>query len=161
MAIIEGDLIIRSCPALTDIEALANIAPDALNALEITNCTMLGICNILSICNYLAKENATADISGNASGCASYEEVTSACMLVNTENVRPEVVHIHPNPTNGRLTVKGLSEGRIRIVDQFGRVLREQSMHNQEIDISNYPAGLYFIQLVFDHHWFSSRIIKK
>lgn len=66
-----------------------------------------------------------------------------------------------PNPTFGIINIEGIQEGKIMILDTSGRVLKEQSMSDEEIDISDFPAGMYFIRIISDNQSFSKRIVKQ
>ncbi len=48
----------------------------------------------------------------------------------------------------------------VRIIDAFGRVVREQSLYNQKIDISGLPNGIYYISIYTHNQQITKRIIK-
>jgi PKD repeat protein len=64
-------------------------------------------------------------------------------------------VAIYPNPTSGQLTISG-DKGTTEVYDMYGRkVLKTNS---SQIDLSNEPPGIYFIQLTTEE---GSRFVKK
>ncbi len=64
---------------LSDIEALQNIDPNSIEALDITGNTSLSNCSIQSICDYLDLPSQSTTIENNATGCNSVAEVEMAC----------------------------------------------------------------------------------
>lgn len=71
----------------------------------------------------------------------------------------------YPNPTNGKLTVelKGKFEF-LFLADANGKILQRYAIQNQEqieLDLSNYPAGIYFVQCptTTTDQWATGRIV--
>ena len=68
-----------------------------------------------------------------------------------------EAVTFYPNPTRGQLTVRTQSSAdglqMLTVVDVTGKLLLSRSVdvptgtYEQSIDLSAYPAGVYFVQL--------------
>ena len=58
-------------------------------------------------------------------------------------------VSIFPNPTSGKLEIIGeeLEGSAIKILDTTGRLIRSLILSGSELDISDLPNGLYFIQI--------------
>ncbi len=75
---INGGLYIWNNDALNSLSGLDNINHTSITDLLIQNSTVLSICEVSSICDYL-ENGGTANISGNAPGCNSTEEVQTAC----------------------------------------------------------------------------------
>ena len=73
-----GYLIISENGRLTSLHGLDNINPNSIKYLSIKDNPLLSTCEVHSICNYLANPDFVK-IEGNASGCASRNEVVEAC----------------------------------------------------------------------------------
>ena len=57
------------------------------------------------------------------------------------------ITAIYPNPATEHVIVKGLP-GTLSITDMSGRLMNElQHDGNSKLSVSDYPAGVYFIQL--------------
>jgi hypothetical protein len=74
-------------------------------------------------------------------------------------------IRIFPVPVREEFTIKGnLSLYHIEIYDAFGRLLRkiESGINSCTIDISSFPAGLYFVKAVkkADHQGKMQKIVK-
>lgn len=62
--------------------------------------------------------------------------------------------HIYPNPSNGLITIKGVSPGtdaiHLTITDAMGQIIMEKTIHTTydsfttTADISTHPSGMYF-----------------
>ncbi|MHC1777728.1 MAG: T9SS type A sorting domain-containing protein [Lentimicrobium sp.] len=76
---IAGNIFINSNQSLTSLNGLENINAGSIAGLNITTNSSLSTCEVQSICGYLASPNGTVDISNNAPGCNSTEEVEAAC----------------------------------------------------------------------------------
>ncbi len=73
------------------------------------------------------------------------------------ENIK-NAVTITPNPTNGIFRVEG-NVNDIQIYDNIGKlVLRTR---NNSIDISNYPAGVYFVKVAIEDNTKVFKLIKR
>lgn len=77
------------------------------------------------------------------------------------DNGNESKIHIYPNPTTGKLEITGAKTAEIRIRDTFGRIVKEQLMSNQILDISTFPNGSYFISIKMKKGVFRKRIIKE
>ncbi len=54
----------------------------------------------------------------------------------------------YPNPVlNGSVTLEGLTEGTIRIIDVSGQMIQEIPVENSQfvLDVSSFPSGMYFV----------------
>jgi surface protein len=72
-------LSIESNTALTGLTGLENINPATIAELYLLNSGELSLCNVPSICDYLAIPTNPATITGNATGCATRQEIEAAC----------------------------------------------------------------------------------
>lgn len=80
------------------------------------------------------------------------EEVDVEIKAGLVEGINIHLIRIFPNPTKDGTTVRVNNEligAQVVVIDQNGRVIRENTMKRSElyIDLSDYPSGIYFIQL--------------
>ena len=85
-----------------------------------------------------------------------------------SKNVTENTLQIRPNPARDHLTIDYFIEKetsvQIQIIDTKGRVVRhlnEDANQNVELNISNLPVGMYFLQLVADDIFITEKFIKK
>lgn len=82
--------------------------------------------------------------------------------IVNTTFVNDrDIIVLSPNPTNGIVRIGGIEEGEVKIMDASGRILKEQSINGEEINLSNLPTGIYFAHIISGNQSFSERIVKQ
>ncbi|MCR9287289.1 MAG: T9SS type A sorting domain-containing protein [Bacteroidetes bacterium] len=72
-------------------------------------------------------------------------------------------IQIFPNPTSGELEIVGeeLEGATIKIFDNMGKQVQSLILSKQELDISDLPNGMYFIQINQEGRLFESKIIKE
>jgi hypothetical protein len=105
----------------------------------------------------------------DAFGCSDFTEVTVDIGVATEEIELLENIKIAPNPTNDitQLSV-AFSESvalEIRVVSLVGQVILQQSLENvreanYEIDLTDYPNGIYFVQLLVNRQLHSEKIVK-
>jgi hypothetical protein len=76
------DLWIFDNTSLVSLQGLNNIDTASISSLYISENPSLSNCEVKSICAYIVKPDAIVDISVNAPGCNSKEEVKKACETV-------------------------------------------------------------------------------
>ncbi len=86
---------------LTELTGLGNIDAGSITDIYVEENPMLSTCHVMSICNYLSAPNGDTEISNNASGCNTPEEVEEACLEISlNEFYGNNEISIFPNPTN-------------------------------------------------------------
>lgn len=70
-------------------------------------------------------------------------------------------ISISPNPTTDFIRLNNFSGGKIKIYDTSGRIVKEEFISGEEVNMSNFPKGVYFIQILSEHELFSWRILKQ
>lgn len=73
-------------------------------------------------------------------------------------------LRVFPNPTTGIFSIegKGITAGKVAILDHIGRLVQEQNISdNQEIDISSQANGIYFLKIMSNGGTQVKRIIKQ
>jgi hypothetical protein len=64
-------------------------------------------------------------------------------------------IAIYPNPSTGKFRIEGIGEiSIIKIISPEGRLIKElsdsnKSLNTSEIDLRNYPDGMYFMEIVW------------
>jgi len=164
---IGGKLFIVDNPPLESLSGLENIQAGSISQLEIWDNPNLYECAVQSICDYLASPNGTINISNNASGCNSPEEVIQACQGISVEEINPEAcISIIPNPATGIITISHpvlAGTALLSIFNTGGGKVLESQLNNAEtrIDISALPRGVYFVRLQNEKMVEVGKIIKE
>ena len=81
---------------------------------------------------------------------------TSAIELPDQKQIR-----VFPNPTTGFLYLESEVANKIRVFDIQGRLLAFYSEATGEIDLHNFKAGIYILQLENKYGIFTFKIIKE
>jgi hypothetical protein len=59
-----------------------------------------------------------------------------------------KTVVLSPNPTTGWITVQGQEVKHVTVMDQLGRIIADQPVSNNEMDLTDLGNGLYYVHLV-------------
>jgi hypothetical protein len=159
---------------LESLSGLDNIDEQTLQKIYIDDNILLHHCEIESICAYLALPGADVYINDNAQGCNSREEVEEACLSVyiHDESTSEDQINVYPNPVFDHVNISGITgkAGKIilNIYNSNGSILFQEQYNSlnsgtQEIqlNLSSYPAGMYFIQLQMGNQVIAKKIIKR
>ena len=157
-------LTISNNPSLTSLDGLGNINDTTIQYLKIQDCSKLSVCEVQSICTYLQK-GETALISNNAPGCNNSTEVEDACdAVVGVHNIAADEVKIYPNPTHDIIYVEGLAPDSwtIRVINTLGAIVKHQKqIGGGQVDLSDLPNGLYFLEFQNEAFSLTKRVIKE
>jgi len=135
--------IINGFSELTSLSGLDNLNSIGED-LSIKYNDFLSTCEAQSICTYLDDPNGEIDISNNAPGCNSQEEVEEACDdLTNVEINTAENYSIYPNPVIDIATFSSEEITSFELYDIMGVLII--SRNSNTIDMSNLNPGIYFI----------------
>lgn len=101
--------------------------------------------------------------------CASTKTLPVNIVISSIENLDQKVIaKAYPNPVSNLLTIalEGLSPTplQLRILDTQGRILQEQSFNSTnllELNVSDYPSGLYFVQVLGEDWQVTERVLKE
>ncbi|RYM33522.1 T9SS type A sorting domain-containing protein [Brumimicrobium glaciale] len=107
-----------------------------------------------------------AVIASSSNGCSD----TSSCTVVSTvglkDNVKSFGISLHPNPTNGAVTVllenMEAKQYTLEVIDATGRKLKTQTITNNstQVDLSNFNKGVYLIRISNETRESTHRIVK-
>lgn len=96
-----------------------------------------------------SSEWGTLKVTGYGSVFAKIEDGTNQGGIKNSKIT--EIISVYPNPSRGifNLNLKNINEGNISIVNTLGEIVYQSEVNNQSsvLDLSNYPKGIYFLQL--------------
>lgn len=95
----------------------------------------------------------------NAVACYSYSTVG-----LNQENSLENEFRVFPNPTAGKLIIQKESNGLVsfKILNSIGQMLLEQKseIHKIELDLSEFPRGIYFVLITNKNGTLVKKIIR-
>ena len=157
---IGGFLFIRFNVGLTSLTGLDNLDATTIEDLFIQFNPQLSACAIESVCDYLGVAANTADISGNAMGCATREEVETAC-VVSTTDISQTNIELFPNPTNGMLQLRNITAEEVVVYTAQGQRIARYVSPGQELDLSALPAGVYHLHLIAADAAYVARVVKQ
>jgi hypothetical protein len=152
---VNGPFTIVGNSLLTDISAISKLDTSVITFLGISTNPLLSECDITSVCTYLSGTYGSShnNITGNNSGCQNRDEVLQAC-LVGIQDIPEDyrLFNITPNPSSNRITIETSAPPSKFLLSIFN--LNGQEVIHQQIkepgtvvDISDLPAGLYFVRM--------------
>lgn len=107
----------------------------------------------------------------NYSNSVTVNNANETLNIILNENVSVEEqnnqLYIYPNPTDGIVTINNNQQTirNIKIFDITGKVIFNDNFSNfnsqQAINLTNQPAGMYFIRIQTDNSTINKRIVKK
>ncbi len=76
---------------------------------------------------------------------------------------KQKAFNVYPNPTSGRLTIEPVNEiiTGVEITNTLGAVVLTPQLHNNSIDISSLPAGMYMLNITTANGKAAQRIYKE
>jgi hypothetical protein len=173
LTLIGRDLWIFDNPSLASLKGLENIAPTSIKNLYISENASLSACEVKSICGYLANPDGIAEISENALGCNSVEEVKKACKIVGVASVVnwQSTVSSFPNPfsdiINIEYTIEKYAIINLTIFNLYGQEVKilvnepqSSGIHKVQWDAGNLPEGIYIYCLQADNQVSTGKMIK-
>jgi Secretion system C-terminal sorting domain len=72
-------------------------------------------------------------------------------------------IKIYPNPTTGIFTISIKEDASVKMYDMFGKLIytSKTNIGESKIDISNYPSGIYLLQVETENGSVTKKIIKE
>ncbi|RFS18767.1 T9SS C-terminal target domain-containing protein [Chitinophaga silvatica] len=94
------------------------------------------------------------------------DTATAAVMKELNADAIVQVNAIYPNPTTGIFQItftKALKQARVSLIDLSGHILKQQVESGSILtyDISNYPAGVYYIKITEGSFSITHKLIKQ
>tara|TARA_R110002050_G_scaffold286088_1_gene436120 strand:+ start:75861 stop:76592 length:732 start_codon:yes stop_codon:yes gene_type:complete len=96
-------------------------------------------------------------------GCEIVTTTMESLPVYKAEEVSLKPINAYPNPTLGRVTIVNLQDvSELLLMDVIGKILNRITVSgiNQQIDLTNYPTGLYIIQYQREGQLKSLKLIK-
>ena len=81
-------------------------------------------------------------------------------LVTSIDDIQEEVVRLYPNLAVDEVEVIGIDALEAKIIDAFGRIVSEQALTYQKIDISGLSNGIYYIAIETPDQQIIKRIIK-
>ena len=156
---VDGLVRVTGSSGLMSLDGLRNIDASTILDLIIVNNPGLFQCAVESLCDYLAIPASMANITGNATGCASRTEVEEACILASVDGPWTTLgamsIEIFPNPSKGAIAITGDLSGLvdIRVMDNAGRLIYQERTQGpgsgtMMLDLSALaPPGIHVLQV--------------
>lgn len=147
---VNGLMQIYNNPMLLSLSGLENIDPETIRDLALIACPNLHQCSVKSVCNYLKSPANKASISGNEDLCNSRAVILNGCSSsIGNGRPRPKEIVLFPNPTFDQVNVKGFEVENIqlKLSDSLGRLIRTETITQNQFDLSGLPGGIYFVEL--------------
>lgn len=104
-----------------------------------------------------------ADDMGNGTAGKVTKLFTNNLITLSVEDDNLNQFKVYPNPTKGELTINssGIKLDIIQIIDIMGRIVKNIDPNNtKEINVSNLPAGSYFLRVDSEENSLVKKIIK-
>lgn len=79
---------------------------------------------------------------------------------VDVLEIEEETIQVFPNPTSGLIQVQGFQFNQLDIFDHQGRLLRSIIITVNEIDMSEFAPGMYFLKAYQGEKIYNGKIIK-
>jgi hypothetical protein len=134
--------------------------------LDIEGNPSLSTCDVQSICDYLSAPNGTITIQQNYAGCNSQLELEEICGVgLNDYILSKNHFIIYPNPVSTLITIeitKPADQSELTILNLNGHVLDQYQITDRRtaIDISQLPAGVYFVRYISHNEVRMSKVVK-
>ena len=98
-------------------------------------------------------------------GTTTQDWLVTVTVKVSIEDIAIKGLSIYPNPSNGVFFInseKELNNTKINIRDINGKSILSQFLNSdKKVDISDSPAGIYFMQIITDNKIINYKIVLK
>lgn len=150
---------------LSSLNGLETVLLSSEDSITIINNPSLSACDAPPICTYL-ENGGDGTIVDNAMGCNGAAEVDLACSSVSvTETIMDEKgIQLYPNPTKDivHFRMEGQADWEINLRNALGMLIAKKVLTGKgQIDFSNLPGGLYFLEFRNKGQIFIEKIIKE
>ena len=121
---------------------------------------------------YRWRVHGVCDVSGlNNSGFTSFQYFTtlSSIRITAGDDNLSDNLNIYPNPTRGIFNISFISDEldnfEISVVDAFGKLISKEEKqafvgeYTKQLDLSQYPRGIYMVQIRTNNSFVSKRVV--
>jgi hypothetical protein len=113
---------------------------------------------------------AVCGSSANVSGFTSYNSFSTSSNRITTGDAELALnLNVYPNPTDGMFNISFVSEEinsfEITVIDAFGKLISFEDKqdfvgeYTKSVDLSNYPKGIYMVQIKNQDSFVTKRIV--
>lgn len=78
---------------------------------------------------------------------------------LSTERLAKSSLELYPNPASETITLEGISTGPVSITDVSGKVLFESAVFTRNIEVSQWPEGVYILRAGQDRAIFKKFVV--
>jgi len=157
---INGELTVWGNGILSTLEGLENIDHNTITRLEVRENPELAECATPTICSYIENDGQQA-FGNNAFGCSVYENVLGKCSMILDINENFEWINLSPNPATHQIIIEGIEKAEYTLSNTWGEILSKGNLtSNRQIELSQFPKGIYLITLTDDNFNWQKKIIK-
>ena len=118
---------------------------------------------------YVKAKNANGNINNSNGTLSKTATSCGSARMANSTNSEAEI-KLYPNPNNGKfvLSLNKQVENKASYViyDVTGKSIQNKELNIKdmnseiEVDISNFPAGIYMVNITIDNQEFTKKVIK-
>jgi hypothetical protein len=76
-------------------------------------------------------------------------------------NIQQTDIQLFPNPTTGEIQLTNVDADQVQVFDSMGRLLFSEKQPGNTLDISEMPAGVYFLKITEGEEVYSARVVKE
>jgi len=160
-----GEIIFRSTGDLFGLNVFVNANIGTLGTPQILNANMLSATNISSTNYAIGLATATTPTSGDVfmkipftagiNTSVTFDMIVNSTtkqvtvdMTTGVATINGKMISVYPNPVNSTLFVNGLTEkSKVTIYDLSGKMIFNQQINENQIDISKLSNGTYSIKI--------------
>ena len=137
----------------------------------LTSVNSLALTNLDPSSTYKWKVRSECDLTGsNVSAYTAWRffSTLSSIRMTGGDAVLGANLNIFPNPTRGLFNISFVSEEidnfEMTIVDAYGKVINQEYQqdfvgeYTQHLDLSEYPRGIYMVQIITKDSFVSKRV---
>lgn len=153
-------VLIYENPQLTSLNGLDSVDEKSVLNVYLIGNPILSTCENTFICKFI-EYHGWLTVMNNAIGCNSMAEIEAQCGTLANSELEEIGISIYPNPTSGSIFL--IAEqiiNSITLLDASGIALLNIDNPSNEIDLSPYPAGIYFMQIQMDAGVIMKKLIK-
>jgi hypothetical protein len=101
------------------------------------------------------------DVGWVLEGAAIALDIQYSDLYTSIENVNNQEIKLYPNPTTGKFSIVNIETGTIYVKNMAGQIVYTGELSNNQMDISDQPDGMYFIEVRNGSELFTGRVIKQ
>ncbi|MEW6772433.1 MAG: T9SS type A sorting domain-containing protein [Bacteroidota bacterium] len=101
----------------------------------------------------------------DSNGCSVYQTFTISCVTGVESMMNAGIMNVYPNPNNGVFTITTIDNTtkNIRILDVTGRMIKEISTNDKDVNINieNFSRGIYLLEIRTDKGIAKFNVVKE